>query len=277
MNISFYSMIKHLIPYVIVVFIAYILSNVLFFILPKHSIEIDQKHKIALEYRKFNIKQSLQEIVVKEKKVIKVKKQEYKLLSNISLKAVYAMDEQNAWIIISDKTKNTHMLSLGESFKGYKLIRVYYNYVIFNKSNQEYKLELNDDKKVSYTVTKTTPVVDPRDDETIVVLDDKVSVQRAYLNSYINNFDKIWKDIAIKETKDKYGKIDGFKVTGIKPKSVFDKLGLKKGDIIKAVNNIELKSYNDAFSIYKKINKIKDLNILVLRNSREMELNYEIK
>jgi general secretion pathway protein C len=54
-------------------------------------------------------------------------------------------------------------------------------------------------------------------------------------------------------------------------------LGLRKGDIIKAVNNIELKSYNDAFSIYKKINKINNLNILILRNDREMELDYEIE
>ncbi len=278
MNINFSNMIKQFIPFVIVVCIAYILSSILYFMLPKKSIEVYKKQNITLKYRKFNIKRSLQDKIIKEKPVIKVEKQEYKLLSNITLKAVYSMNAEKAWIIISDKTKKTYMLSIGESFKEYKLIRVYYNYVIFKKSNQEYKLELNDDKsKVSYSVTKTKSLTNPKDDETIIVLDDKVSVKRAYLNSYINNFDKIWKDIAIKEIKDKNGNINGFKVTSIKLKSVFEKLGLKKGDIIIAVNNIELKSYNDAFNIYKKINKINDLNIRILRNDREMELDYEIE
>lgn len=287
MNINFNSILKQLMPFVIVIFIAYLLSSILFFILPSKGVEVDKKQNIYLEYKKFNVKQLLGDKVRKQKvnKAVKVVKQEYKLLDSIYLKAVYVMNEEKGWIIIADKSTKTHMLSVGESFKGYELVRVYINYVVFKKANQEYKLELNNDKKVSFSVTKTQnnkPITKKKipsyeDDETVIVLDDKVSVQRAYLNSYINNFDKIWKDISIREVKDKNGKITGFKVTGFSKHSVFKKLGLKKGDIIKAVNNIELKSYNDAFSVYKKINKIKDLNIRILRNSKAMELNYEIK
>ena len=114
-------------------------------------------------------------------------------------------------------------------------------------------------------------------DSHIIVSEDKISVSREYLNLYISNSDKIWREILIKETKDSKGKINGFKVKGLSKKSVFKKLGLKKGDIIKIVNNIELKSYDDAFGIYKKIDKIQDLNIEILRGNTEMELYYEIK
>ncbi|MCK5111612.1 MAG: PDZ domain-containing protein [Arcobacteraceae bacterium] len=284
MNINFSSMIKQFIPFFVIISIAYVLNSIIFFMLPKESIEVDKKQNIHLEYRKFNIKTTFKEVkVIIKKQTIKLQKQEYQLLSNIQLKAVYSMGEETGWIILEDKSKNTHMLSVGESFKGYELIRVYLNYVIFYKANQEYKLSLKDDNKVSYSVNKVTTqsntkgVLNPIDDASIVVLDDKISVKRAYLNSYINNFDTIWKDISIQEIKDKSGKINGFKVNKVRKNSAFSKLGLKKDDIIKAINNIKLKSYNDAFTVYKKINKLKNLNIKILRNGNEMELDYEIK
>ncbi|MEA3498622.1 MAG: hypothetical protein U9R16_06130, partial [Campylobacterota bacterium] len=257
MNINFSSMIKQLILFFVVISTAYLLNSVLYFILPKSGIEFEKQQNITLEYNKFNIKSLFEDKQVI--KVIKEEKQEYKLLSNITLKAVYSINEQKAWIIIASRSDQTYMLSIGESYKGYELIKVHFNYAIFRKSNQEYKLELIKDKdKVSYTIEQVSTNT-PENDERIIVMNDKVSVQRAYLNSYINNFDKIWKDISIKEIKNVNGDIDGFKVTKIKPKSVFIKLGLKKGDVIKSINNIMLRSYNDAFSVYKKINKIKNL------------------
>ncbi len=281
MNINFSNMIKKLIPFFVVVCIAYVLNFIFYFILPTKGIEVNLKQtESSLDYKKFNIKTIFQEkkITIK-KQAIKVQKQEYKLLSNIQLKAVYSMGEEKGWIILEDQSTKTYMLSVGESFKEYKLIRVYLNYVIFNKMGQEYKLYLKDDNKVSYSVNK--PISNAKTlqnmEENIIVLDDKISVQRTYLNSYIKDFDSIWKDIAIKESKNKSGKINGFKINKVRKNSVFDKLGLEKDDIIKTINNIKLKSYNDAFRIYKKIKKLKNLNIKILRNGNEMELNYEIK
>ncbi len=282
MNTGFSSMIKQFITFIIVVCIAYILNSILYFILPTQSIEFTNKqNETILDYRKFNIKTALKETkIVIQKQIIKVKKQEYQLLSDIQLKAVYFMRENKGWIILEDKSKNTHMLAVGETFKGYELVRIYINYVIFDKNSKEYKVALKSDDKINYSISKTTNTKDqikPIDDVNIIVFDNQVSVQRAYLNSYINNFDSIWKDISIKETKNNSGQISGFKVTSVKKRSVFDKLGLKTNDIIKSINNIELKSYNDAFSIYKKINKINNLKIVILRNGKEMELEYEIK
>jgi len=275
MNINFSNMIKQSIPFFVVVAIAYVLNSVLFLVLPKSGVDFEVKKDIALEYRKFTIKKLFKEKEKQSIKVVKKVNQEYKLLSNITLKAVYAINAQKAWIIIANKAGKTFILSVDEDHKGYKLIKVQSKYVIFEKANQEYKVELLKDK-LNYSIKKMLKD-SPKVESEIIVLDDKVSVQRAYLNSYINNFEKIWKDITIIENKNKNGDIDGFKVTRVKAKSTFAKLGLEKGDIIKSINNIILRSYNDAFSIYKKINKIKDLNILILRNGREMELNYEIK
>ena len=131
-----------------------------------------------------------------------------------------------------------------------------------------------ENKNTNYSITKIDK--EEKQVEKIIIDDGKVTVKRDYVNKYINNFNKIWKDISINEVF-KNSKINGFKVTRIRSNSVFSKLGLRQGDILKEVNNIELKSYNDAFKIYKKINKINNLHIKVLRNNQEVELDYEIK
>lgn len=292
MNINFSSIIKYLMPFFIILSMAYLLNSILYFMLPSKGIEFVEQQNIALDYRKFNVRQFLYVKVIKVVKkppppvvikvvkkpppvVIKVvKKPEYQLLVNIVLKAIYAIDETQGLIIIEDKTKKTYMLSVGENFKEYELVRIYPNYVIFFKSNKEYKLKLNNNKNLKFSITKKSK---SQDDVNIMVLEDKIVIQRTYLNSYINDFNKIWNDISIIEHKNKNGHIVGFKVTNLNTQSIFEKLGLRQGDIITSVNNIELKSYNSAFSLYKKINKMKDLTMQVLRNSREVELQYEIK
>jgi general secretion pathway protein C len=280
MNINFSNTVKNLIPFVVLIFTVYLLNSVLYFWLPKDSIEYNVKDKVTLKYQHFGIKKSLEEKVTKQKPTIKIKKPEYQLLSNITLKAIYSINEKKAWIIVANKAGRTDMITVGELFKGYKLIRAYANYVIFEKDGEEYKLELTPDKKVNFSMTKSTKPTHKttkKDIEKITVVDDKVSIQRTYLNDYANDFEKIWQDISIKEIRDNFGKINGFRVNRVNKKGVFHKLGLKKGDIIKAINNIELKSYNDAFNIYKDINNITHLNIKILRNNKEVELEYEIE
>jgi len=58
-------------------------------------------------------------------------------------------------------------------------------------------------------------------------------------NHYIYNRKDIWKDIVIDANRES-GKIKGFKVHRVNKNSVLASLGLQKGDIIVAANNVEL-------------------------------------
>jgi len=182
----------------------------------------------------------------------------------------------DGYIIIKEKNKSdTIILSVNEKFKEYVLKEVYSSYVIFDKNDKEYKLQMKVSKeKTKYEVINQSETI--KTTKTISVDNGLVTVKRELINDYIKNFDKIWNDIAISEIKTKNG-IDGFKVNRIKKGTPFAKIGLKKGDIIKSINNIQLKSYNDAFKIYKKINTIKSLNLVILRDNIQTEIYYEIK
>lgn len=284
MNINLSSIVKTFIPFFVIALVAYIIGSLLYFKLPKsNDLELKSKDDYRLEYKKYKIRSSMEEKVVKKAPVKKKppKKKEYQLISNIILKAIYASPNNKGWIIISEKSSSaTHILTIGDEFKKFKLKSVFKTYVIFTKNGKEYKLSMGDEKqKPKYTIKKEEVKVKKEEKKIPLEIEEKngdFEIKRALVNDYIKNPMKIWKNIKIKERLVD-GKIDGFRVMDLTNKSIFKKLGLRRGDIIKKVNNIVLGSYADAFKLYKKIDKIENLNFVIIRDGQEMEIDYEIR
>ena len=90
------------------------------------------------------------------------------------------------------------------------------------------------------------------------------------------NFNSIWRNIKIKAYK-KNGLMEGYRVGFVKKGSIFEKIGLEAGDIIKAVNGRELLKDSDAIRLYKNIKKIDNLRLTILRNNEIKEIEYAIR
>lgn len=268
------TILKKSFPFLFIALFALGINNLLSLFLPQVFFTQEHTDKKTIEYIKYNFKDNFRITTQKEvSKNIAVVKKEYQLISNISLQMIYQEEQNNGWIVISENSsKKSIILGVGESFKNFVLKNIFEKYVIFSKQGKEYKLNLSkEDTQSLYKENKENTA-----DTTIQKVDNQYYLSRGLLNSYTKDSNKIWKEIAIREVK-KDGKIDGFKILGLKRKSVFEKLGLKKNDIIKSVNNIPLKSYADAFSIYKKMNKVQNMKFVLLRDNKEVELEYEIK
>jgi general secretion pathway protein C len=175
-------------------------------------------------------------------------------LKGVTLKAIYN-SKKNAFIIV-EKNKKTYFINLNDKFLGYKLIRINPNSAIFEKNSKQYKLEFQKTKSINYTPIKNTQEIKP--------------ISRNTLNTYKNNFSKIWKEIGIVKTN------EGYKITYIKPNSIFQKIGLKKGDIILEVNNIPLKTDADAWKAYNLVENANEVELLIKRNYNIKVLRYEI-
>jgi general secretion pathway protein C len=201
-------------------------------------------------------------------------------MKGIELIALY--NSSDALVVTVEKAKKTKVLSKGEDIDKFVLSSAGPDYAIFKKNNKDFKLILKGSKSKnpsSITVAKPTPpkpkkapikgIVKNEDGEGKVV-------SKGLLSSYTKDIDKVWKDIGIGENKVN-GQLKGFKVNFVKKSSDFEKLGLKRGDILTAVNGQELNSYNAAFSFYKDMEDIENLTLSIQRNNQDMELEYEIK
>jgi len=175
------------------------------------------------------------------------------------------------------------VLGKGEDINGFVLERAGNTYAIFTKGGKEYKVTLHQSgsqnsaarpSMVRYSPKSGKGAAKPPAGE-IVDAGDRRIIDRSLLEHYTTHMDDIYKNIGLKELK-KGKKIEGFRVTFVKRGSPFSKLGLKRGDVIKAVNGEVLTSYKRAFDIYKHIGETESVTLVIKRGNKEMELEYEV-
>ena len=189
-------------------------------------------------------------------------------ISNMLLKGLFKRKDGGLVIIaLKSKPKDSEVIGIGEAFQGYTLKKILENGAIFTKNGETFSLYFSQDQQQErYTVK---PGAAQGDDDSIK------QVAKSDITRYAKNVKQIWKDISVVEVK-KSGKITGFKVTRIKANTPFARLGLRQGDIIIKANNRAMTSYKDAIAIYKGIDKLEALELIVLRNNQETEIVYEI-
>ena len=182
-------------------------------------------------------------------------------IKNMILKGLYGKGS-NGFAIVALKVapKKTSIVSVGDEFSAYILKTILSKSVIFTKASSEYILEMDQSPSL---ITEVKGSLKP------------VGVARKDIRFYADNPKQIWKDIAISEVREGED-IKGFKVNSINKKSKMNDLGLRKGDLIVEVNNVRLKSYKDALDVYKEIDKLQTIQIVILRNNTQMELVYDI-
>lgn len=189
-------------------------------------------------------------------------------IANMVLKGLFKSKEGGLVIIaMKAKPNDSEVIGIDEEYQGYTLKKVLENGALFLKNGDTYSLYFAEDRQ-----EQQAPPAAKRGQEG----DGGVKqVAKSDIGHYAKNVNEIWQNISIVEVK-QAGKITGFKVTRIKPNTPFAQLGLRQGDIIIRANNKPMTSYKDAIAIYKGIDKLQALELVVLRNNQEMEIVYEI-
>jgi len=70
------------------------------------------------------------------------------------------------------------------------------------------------------------------------------------------------------------GEPDGLMVYGIRPNSVFRKIGLRNGDIIKDVNGTVIVSKDDVSNLFDEIEDQESIKLTLFRRGKVKELTY---
>jgi len=279
MNLTFNpSIMRFIRNLLIIILITKILSLVMLWYFQGEGVNYRESNSKMPEYKRYNannfIKSAQQPIA--ENKQRKMSAEEQALaevygpnIETMLLKGLIKY-KKGGFVIVALKTKpkNSELLGIGEDFQGYKLNKVLENAAIFEKRGELFSLYFSEEDKKKKRKT-VRPMLRSAG------LGGIKQVAKTDIVSYAKDVKQIWRDIGIVEVK-KDGKITGFKVTRIKSNTPFAQLGLRKGDIIIKANNKPMKSYKDAIAIYKGIDKLEALELVVLRNNKETEIVYEI-
>ncbi len=255
--------------------VIWIVVSILF--LPKSGENYHEPSRVKKLYYRVHFTNKSNVITEEERKKQQIAKT-VNSMKGYRLLGLYHNSAKKVLVITVEKANKTTVLSKGEVIDGFKLISAGEDYVIFKKSSKTFKLSLSkitkQMKRVSNGSHKQT---NSMKSSTIVETETGVKeIPRKLLSSYIKDSDKIWKDIAIVQNK-KNGISNGFKINYVKEGSDFEKLGLKRNDILVEINAEPLNSLSTAMKMFNEINNIENLTLTVIRNGKREEIEYEIQ
>jgi len=169
-------------------------------------------------------------------------------------------------VILKDtKTGKTITLSEGKEIEGFKILKVYPDYVLLSKNGKEYVLRLFKKEKSTERENRINPVSKSVSTNVFKVKRNEVleEISSGRFLKYIN---------ITPSTKS-----EGLKVNYVNRRSFIYKLGIKPGDIITSINDIHLKTPEDSFSAFEQLKNSDSITITVIRKGKEVKLHYELE
>ncbi len=73
------------------------------------------------------------------------------------------------------------------------------------------------------------------------------------------------------------GKPQGLRLSSVKDGSIFEKAGVKSGDVVKSINGMALNSPAQVFLAYKNLKSEKNFKVDILRDKKDVVLSYAIE
>ena len=192
-------------------------------------------------------------------------------LTRLKLKLVGTIvDKENKFsraIIEDPATGKQSLYHVGEKVKNGCIKKIAPFYVIIStiKGDEVLVMDVEDSKKES--------IFDSHKGKAETTLVSKKLFGMASNN--MDGMDDVIKDVIIRPYF-RRGKILGFKITQIKPGSVFHKLGLKNGDILLSINDEKLDDPEKLLYVYDYLKNFNEITLKVQRHGKQKIINYHV-
>lgn len=139
-----------------------------------------------------------------------------------------------------------------------------------NQSGRNEYVEIKDKGPITFGMKeKSAPV-------TSAPSQNEFSLPRSEVNSYIQNLPELLQQARAEPNILPGGRLDGFKILDIMPGSIYEKLGLRVGDVIKSVNGESVDSPAKAMELYQSLRNSNKISVEIDRNGARENLNYNI-
>jgi type II secretion system protein C len=105
----------------------------------------------------------------------------------------------------------------------------------------------------------------------------KFIVDQELIDKVMENPEQLYSQIRATPHKNADGTVDGYRLSGIRRKSLFYKLGIKNGDVVHTVNGTTLDSMSSAMGAYNSLQNDKNFNFEVTRRNKRQTFEYEVR
>jgi general secretion pathway protein C len=187
-------------------------------------------------------------------------------------------------IIRDNDAKTAGPFSIDSVIRGAKIVDIQETRVYLSNLGKTEYLDLIDRPEPPPTPGAPVVAAAPSTDPLAAELDrgiKKISehqyeIQRGTVDSMLGNMAVLSRSARIvPEVRD--GKSAGFRLFSIKPDGPFGKIGLQNGDVIHAINGMEMTSPDNALVVYTKLKSANHLSVALERGGQKITKDYNIR
>jgi general secretion pathway protein C len=184
------------------------------------------------------------------------------------LKGTIAVDENIGYAIVEERGKGSQKLyRIGEMIGSARLIRVTRKAAILNSDGRDLVMKIKEPEAGSSSGRLSSradlhqnAIAVSREEVTQTMGDLKTIMSQAIVRPYLTD-----------------GAQHGFIISNIVPGSLYERLGLKNGDVVTSVNGRELTGVDDAMQLVNTMQSGGDISVSLLRNGANETLNYSFR
>lgn len=179
-------------------------------------------------------------------------------LSDIKLLAIASGSIKLAALSIGKDLRNVR---IGEKVGDFEVVDIKKNSIVLKKGNER--------KTLSYSIESLSS---PSGKSFQV---QKTEFSKREIERLTNDPGVLFQEIRLRPVVEE-GKTRGFAFDWIKQGSIFERAGVRQGDVLQAINNIEIKSGEDAFRILQALRNEPSLKVTLLRGGQNIDINLRI-
>ena len=179
-------------------------------------------------------------------------------------------NQKSSTVMVGDRVQNAEVLTIERD-----------RIIIANNGRREFiGAEAGDGAPPPPPVATTRPVADPGNaayGAGIKALDDNnYEVPRNEVDRALANLNDLAMQARIVPAF-KDGQAEGFKLFSIRPDSLYSKIGIVNGDVIKRINGFEMNSPEKALEVYTKLKDTNRIDIELDRNGSTLRKTYNVR
>lgn len=118
---------------------------------------------------------------------------------------------------------------------------------------------------------------DNEEDGVEKISEDHFTVERAVIEKLAEDPSQLAKLGRAVPHKDANGNVDGYRLSGIRRRSLGRKLGLRSGDVVHSVNGFEMTSMGSAMSAYEALQSANNLEVEITRRGSKKNIKVDVE
>jgi len=188
----------------------------------------------------------------------------------IALLGTVTGDEENAYAVIEEITKRKQGLYMvGDSVQNAIVKMILRGKVILRVGNNDEVLTMEESASSRPAPGRSAPVSNGDMGTTI-------TVRRAELRRSLRDISTLLSQVHV-QPHFTDGRADGLALTRIEADSIFSRLGLKDGDVVREINGRAIKSAEDIVTSYRKFRSGSRASIAIMRDNKFKTIHYRFR